>query len=1134
MVFRASDDQGLRQWPGDGLRRAARVVGLALVGLATAAAAAEARVKASYENGYARIVIRDAAISQPRTEITDGLVFIDLEKAIDVDLSDIPAAIPRAVSAARLDPDGRGIRLALTREFRIHTVRAGDELYIDVLPTSWTGPMPALPPEAIKRLSDLADAVLVRRDGALPEVDFRYGIHPTFARLAFIWEGAVSAEMNRDDDQIEVVFSAGGTIDLTALKQRMPEELQQVRAGQRDGKLVVQIDVLPSVPVRGFWDESAYVIDVTTAPSSTLDQLNIAPRAAVPAALAPPAPERTSAVARRAPPPGLDETPMQTRTVRDVRLASRPAPADELDIVVTPPGEDLSLTFAFEAPTPAAVFDRGDDVWAVFGSERTIDIDALREIVVGRVVGLDLTRIGDVQVLRFSRPEGRVAELTADGTEWTLTLAGSANGVARTIAPLRTREASKAGLVDFPIDGPLVTRDIDLPGIGRVSLALASEGPQGMPVEQGYVEFDVLRSAQGLAVVPKVDGLRLVKTDEGVRATLEGGLQLTQARRAFDLLADDRLRGAPKPRILFAPRTAVADTDRAGELMRRAAATENPARRSNLRMTLAEHYVSHLFAPEALSVLSAIEQDDESLPDTSRFQLLKGVANTLLGRTPMARAALGSPDLIDDPEARLWLSLADVQAGQWRNADRAFRDGSAILHAYPPTLQARFRLAAARAALERNDVSTAGEQLERLVVAELDQGQLNERALLIGRFSQIVGRAEDAEKAYTVVEAEGERPRSYEAQVRLTDLRVANGDLSLEDGIQRLRALSIGWRGDSTEIHALNRLSALELQAGNHREAFRALRQAVLSRPDLEEVDQIQDAMGEAFAQLFLDGEADAMPAVEALSLYYDFNDLTPVGSRGDEMIRRLADRLISVDLLPKAAELLQYQIDNRLRGAARAQVAAKLALVQLMDGRPSAALRTLSRTRQAALPGTIDEDRRLLEARALLQTGRVDFALETLSVLEGPRADRLRATALWEAERWQEAGEEMERIIGRAWESTPPLTETQRRYALRAAIAYTLADDAVALDRLRGNLAPRMAGTADEAAFTIVSQPVGESSVAFAGVAGRVARSDDLDAFLDEYRARYFGEPEPSVAPEVGTREVGPLETLDVAMNAG
>ena len=64
------------------------------------------------------------------------------------------------------------------------------------------------------------------------------------------------------------------------------------------------------------------------------------------------------------------------------------------------------------------------------------------------------------------------------------------------------------------------------------------------------------------------------------------------------------------------------------------------------------------------------------------------------------------------------------------------------------------------------------------------------------------------------------------------------------------------------------------------------------------------------------------VPAVDALGLFYDFRELTPPGRRGDEMIRRLSDRLVSVDLLDQAADLLQHQVDHRLQGAARAQVA--------------------------------------------------------------------------------------------------------------------------------------------------------------------------------------------------------------------
>src|SRR5207237_1151569 len=95
---------------------------------------------------------------------------------------------------------------------------------------------------------------------------------------------------------------------------------------------------------------------------------------------------------------------------------------------------------------------------------------------------------------------------------------------------------------------------------------------------------------------------------------------------------------------------------------------------------------------------------------------------------------------------------------------------------------------------------------------------------------------------------------------------------------------------------------------------------------------QAQDNASRLFSQLFLSGKADDLPPVDALSIFYGFRELTPIGRRGDEMIRKLADRLVGIDLLDQAAELLQYQVDRRLEGAARAQVAARLAMVYLTN----------------------------------------------------------------------------------------------------------------------------------------------------------------------------------------------------------
>ena len=94
------------------------------------------------------------------------------------------------------------------------------------------------------------------------------------------------------------------------------------------------------------------------------------------------------------------------------------------------------------------------------------------------------------------------------------------------------------------------------------------------------------------------------------------------------------------------------------------------------------------------------------------------------------------------------------------------------------------------------------------------------------------------------------------------------------------------------------------------------MRTALLAHPNSDLTRKIQDEAAVTFESLFLGGKGDAMPPIEALGLFYDFRELTPIGRRGDEMIRRLADRLVSVDLLDQAAELLQHQVDHRLQGA--------------------------------------------------------------------------------------------------------------------------------------------------------------------------------------------------------------------------
>jgi hypothetical protein len=231
---------------------------------------------------------------------------------------------------------------------------------------------------------------------------------------------------------------------------------------------------------------------------------------------------------------------------------------------------------------------------------------------------------------------------------------------------------------------------------------------------------------------------------------------------------------------------------------------------------------------------------------------------------------------------------------------------------------------------------------------------------------------------------------------------------------------------------------------------------------------------------------------------------LTPIGRRGDEMIRRLADRLVAVDLLDQASELLQYQIDKRLEGAARAQVAARLAMVYLTSRKPDRAIAALRTTRIADLSGELRQQRLLLESRAQSDVGRHDLALDIISNISGREAIRLRSDIYWASRRWREASEQIELHYADRWRDFKPLNPVEKGDVIRAVVGYALAEDAIGLARFREKYAPLMSGEADRAAFETASKPVAASSAEFAQIAKMAASVDTLDGFLREMKTRF------------------------------
>jgi hypothetical protein len=196
--------------------------------------------------------------------------------------------------------------------------------------------------------------------------------------------------------------------------------------------------------------------------------------------------------------------------------------------------------------------------------------------------------------------------------------------------------------------------------------------------------------------------------------------------------------------------------------------------------------------------------------------------------------------------------------------------------------------------------------------------------------------------------------------------------------------------------------------------------------------------------------------------------------------------------------------VEKRLEGVARAQVATRLAGVQLMNHKPQDAITALRNSQITGLPQDIVHARMILEARAFAALKQYDNALDMIGVDESPDTRQLRADIYWESGNWAVAGQKLEELLAPALATPSPLPEAERMLALRAAVAYSLASDEKSLERLRGAVSAKIKGTPEGNLFTVLSEPIEMHGLAFREAAAKIAGVDTLRGFMQDFQKKF------------------------------
>jgi tetratricopeptide (TPR) repeat protein len=1183
---------------------------------AQSAQAVKSSVSASLDNGFARLLFMLGDDVTSQVKVANNVVVITFDRPVAISVDRLASSAGDYIGAARRDPDGRAVRIALSRKVTVNSIAAGERLYVDLLPDTWTGLPPGLPREVIEDLARRTREADKARAEHQPDrtrktapIRVRFANQPTFTRYIFELPESVGVAADNRKDKLILTFNAVLNFDLADANASLPRSIQSIQSELDQDSAVVRFTLGGKVDVRTFREDNSYVVDIEPAasksgageqgkPSDALAALaadmmikktpppaDLEPPQSVPAkpaaAMPPPAPAaaaeppREPAATPAAPAPDKaapaaphapvtpaqaqaqdsdpckepcagpavpgprlwtnrwhsSGAPIQAAPLSDPGRAS-PAVSDgaaettgAVDVAATVQGDTLLLRFPFASETPAAVFRRADMLWLVFDTEAEIKLAELKSSPNRDLKSATATHQRGAAIVRLKLERPKLVSAEMDGTAWVISI-GSA--IVETTRPLgigrNGAETLSRPTLAIAIDSPRALHQLKDPEAGDTLMVVTALAPaRGIVNSQDFVEFRLLTSAQGIVVQPLADDLQVELAPDKVTLTRPSGLSLSMSG-----LGSGRASTDVRPGILDAQLWSIDRNEKFGERQSELmfnAAKAFESQRLAARVELARFYLAWDMAAEAKGVLDvALKESPPNAADPMPL-VLRALANIMLERPQEALKDLASPVVGNLYGAPLWRALAYAKLGRWSDAHDGFHDLDSMIAALPVRLQQQVMLEVIRAAVEVGDVAGGVDEMHQFETLGIPRELEPAMAVLGGEVAERLGRIGDALQSYQSAADSGDRRASAQGRLRKINLQTSLGKLNRDDAIDGLESLTTIWRGDETEIEGLKLLSHLYTGEGRYRDSFHVTRTALTAHPSSTMTRAIQDEAAQTFESLFLAGRGDALSAIDALALFYDFRDLTPIGRRGDETIRRLADRLVAVDLLDQAAELLQYQVDNRLEGAARAQVATRLAVIYLMNRKPDKAFAVLRATRVEDLNNEMRQQRLLIEARALSELGRHDVALEVIANLSGRQPIKLRGDILWSAHRWREAAEQIELLYGDRWKDFTPLNGVEQADILRAAAGYALGEDSLGLARFRERYIGKMSeGGADRRAFDVITAPLDSNGEDFRAVAHAVAAVDTLDGFLRDLRTRYPNSgalpPQPSkdAAPGTGT----------------
>ena len=491
----------------------------------------------SHEN-FGRLVFDWPTPVTYTARVTGQQLTVDFDKPIETRFAPALKHLRSYINNASITRDKYQVRFALAGDFSLKSFKNDNAIVLD----------------------------LRRRQTpqtAQPSLGVRFIKHPTYTRLVFDWGCIVGYSVALEGERLQLRFDKPASVQLASINRELPPGFRIAKAS--NGKTGLEFDVTVSGKpnLQHYRSGTKVIIDLLVADDRAM-QPQIPPMAAPKRATATDANKDTNLASACDTIENVKHQEASDGNKRLLPISSQTTAASEqvaaAPIEYEPKGKLtqinphelstadtsqllavksevrssgaaptlLSLVFEWPEVVGAAVFLRAGFVWVAFDKPAPIDLAPLRQTSKGLISRIEQLPMRNATLLRIVPTADVRTYARREGTNWIVEFKSSRVYPDNQIDIDVDLNAEEGARVFFPAaetGGLIRLTDTEVGDLIQVATIKASS--HGIQGHRTYPEFQILESAQGLAIVGLNDDVELAKGDGRLVLTAPGGLHIS-------------------------------------------------------------------------------------------------------------------------------------------------------------------------------------------------------------------------------------------------------------------------------------------------------------------------------------------------------------------------------------------------------------------------------------------------------------------------------------------------------------------------------------------------------------------------------------------------------------------------------